>query len=816
MQSHVMYIRSREHFPGILLAAVVLLAAAILLIADAAAAWRWREQPFVGVMPLRDLTLDASQPLADDAWPVRDAGLRAGDRLIALDGVDLAGLPVGERVGAFRDVLKAHEPGDTLVVSFRRSDMDVPPAPGMACEALPGEDALLCTTDVTLATMPNIDFAGHFGLGWIAAIVVWATGAAVFIRQPTTLVVRLGAMLAAALSVALGGWFDAHTTHWMVEAWLMACSLTGALLISLGLIFPYRYAFLQRTPAWTWAPIVASLALSAAGIVIYRAEGNLSHQTVLFALSVIVVGILALAGMSQLRRVRAASPLANNQISIALLGLIPWMAAALIGFVWQVFTGHLPTALVLLNQVLPVLFPITMVYALSQSRPADADRFVTQSVLYAMVVGVLGVAYWLVVTGLSLLLGRTVLSTASSPIMIAVTVFAIAVLFMPLRQALQRLVDATYFRGRRAYQAQLEQFAREVANAVTLRDVIALVQRHLNDTLAPEHVTLFVRDVSLQAYRPEPDPATGLPLTDVMFALDGGLARALRDQAGLIYLQEGRPLPLEIVSDRAKLGVVGAPLIVRLKGQRTLNGFLAIGRRRSGAGYAQEDLRFIENLSDQIALAVERAQVVDDLERRMRVQDVLSQVSRALNFAIDFDTLLELIYAQTSRVIDAPNFYIALRNPNMDELTYVFYNEGDERILAKEGTRWRMGLDLISEIARTQQTLRTDDFVRETMTRDPNAQISNTSIKAWMGVPLLADTGTGVLGVMVAANSEPGVTFSDDQQDLFWDIANLAASAIDKLQLFNKTQQRARQLSAINEISSHLAAELGDVDRLLR
>lgn len=815
MQARVAFTRNREHLPGMMLALAVLLIAAALLIVDAAAAWRWWEQPFLGVLPLRDLTLDASQPLSDEAWPALEAGLQAGDRLIALDGVDLAALPVAERVDAFREALDARAPGDTVIVSFRRDDRGARPAPGVACDPLPGAQALACTASATLTTLPTTDLAGYFGIGWIAGIVVWGIGAALFIRQPATLMVRLGAMLAAALAVSLAGWFDTHSTHQLVEAWLLACCLEAALLIAFGLTFPYRYAFLQRTPAWTWAPVVAGLALSAVGIALYRSESSLGHETPLFALGMMLVGLLALAGMSLLRRARAASPLAHNQISIALLGLVPWLAVGLVAFGWQAVTGDLPTALVLLNQVLPVLFPLSMVYALSQSRPAEADRFVTQSVLYSLVVGVLIVAYWLVVTGLALLVGRTMLRTASSPLVIAGTVFSIAVLFMPLRQAMQRLIDATYFRGRRAYQLLLERFAREVANAVTLHDVIALVQRYLDEALAPEHVTLFVRDISLQAYRPEPDPSTGLPLTDVTFALDGGLARALRDQASLIYLQEGRPLPLDVISDRARLAVVGAPLIVRLKGQRVLNGFLAIGQRRSGAGYVQEDLRFIENLSDQIALAVERAQVVDDLERRMRVQDVLSQVSRALNFAIDFDTLLELIYAQTSRVIDAPNFYIALRNLNVDELAYVFYNEGDERVLAQEGARWRMGLDLISEIARTQQTLRTDDFVRETLARDPNAQIDNPNLKAWMGVPLLADTGTGVLGVMVAANTEPGVTFSDDQQDLFWDIANLAASAIDKLQLFNKTQQRARQLSAINEISSHLAAELGDVDRLL-
>jgi hypothetical protein len=105
---------------------------------------------------------------------------------------------------------------------------------------------------------------------------------------------------------------------------------------------------------------------------------------------------------------------------------------------------------------------------------------------------------------------------------------------------------------------------------------------------------------------------------------------------------------------------------------------------------------------DRPALAIERVQAISDLERRMRVQDVLSQVSRALNFAVDLDTLLELIYAQTRRVIDAPVFAIALRDTLSDELTYVFYNEGEDRLAEMEGRRWPLGNDLVSEVARTQ------------------------------------------------------------------------------------------------------------------
>jgi GAF domain-containing protein len=305
---------------------------------------------------------------------------------------------------------------------------------------------------------------------------------------------------------------------------------------------------------------------------------------------------------------------------------------------------------------------------------------------------------------------------------------------------------------------------------------------------------------------------TGQRLTDVVFTTHSGLVRHLNERETVLNLQEGRPLPLDVVSDRSKLAVLGAPLLIGLRGQRALNGFLAVGPRQSGMSYEHEDLRFIDSLSDQIALAVERAQAVDDLERRVRVQDVLSQVSRALNFAIDFDTLLELIYAQTLRVIDAPCSTL-LSQPATDER--MFYNEGDDRITEKEGRRWRMGRDLISEIARNQQTIRTDDYLRESLVRDPHTPPENPDLKAWMGVPLLADTGEGVLGVMVAATTDP--------RDLHRRAAGPVLgycqprrAPLTKLQLFDKTQQRARQLSRDQRDFEPAGVEMGNVDRLLR
>ncbi|MBN1680304.1 MAG: GAF domain-containing protein [Anaerolineae bacterium] len=812
-------VQNRGQIAGTVLTAAILLAAGVLLVLYTDAAFNWQEQPFLGFLPRRTLEVDTNESLVGEEWPALEAGMVAKDRLTELNGVELGDMPADKRVTELKNILTRQAEGDIVEVQFLRDTTynDSTP-PDAVCAPVPDTNTLRkCTMPITLSKMSDGDLAAYFGIGAITGGLLWLVALALFLRRAGDSLVRIVVALSATTVVFLAGSFDAVSTHRLVWVWILASCLQGGLIVMFALEFPYRFNVVQRTPIWGWAPLVAATALGSVGVMLYYAtDPNLSRGPSLLVQGALIMSLSTLAGTMAWRRTRSASPIARNQSTMLLIGTAPWLLIILIGLGWQVFTGKPQAGSLVFDQVLPVLFPLSAVYALSQFRLVDTDRVITSSVLYGTLITVLLFSYWLVVAGIGLLIGRSAANTALSPVAIALSIFIIALIFTPLRLYLHRLIDAAYFRARRAYQLYLERFAREVTNAVTLRDVLTLVHHYLDETLAPTHVIMFVRDIVTYEYAPEPDPDTGQRPTDITFGPDSGLVNYLRDRASLLYLEEGRPLPLDVVGDRSRLAVLGAPVIVRLKGQRVLSGFIAIGPRQGGTAYVHEDLRYMESLADQIALAVERAQAIDDLERRVRVQDVISQVSRALNFAIDLDVLLELIYAQTSRVINAPNFYIALRNPNTNELAYVFYNEGDERIETMEGQRWRIGRDLMSEIARTQQTIRTDDYVRETLSRDASARIDNSNLKAWMGVPLLADTGEGVLGVMVAATTEPGIVFTDDQQDLFWDISNLAASAIDKLQLFDKTQQRARQLSAINEISSQLASELGNVDRLLQ
>ncbi|MEP0764750.1 MAG: GAF domain-containing protein [Chloroflexota bacterium] len=797
------------------LAAVGLLIAGLLLLVYAASAAAWLDRPFLGAFLERDLTIGRAESLAGAAWPAVDAGLRQGDRLTALDDADLEAVPVAGRLGALYDLLAERAPGETVTVRFEREGEAVPA--GAQCDDLPTlGGARTCTLDVTLADFPAGDFAAYFAPGWVAGAILWALAALLFARRPASPLVQIVTLVVAAFAVLVAGQFAVLAAQTAAWPWLVALALSGGLLVVLALEVPYRFAAVEQMPALGVAPAVAGLAVGVASATLYGAhDAETSRLGLGLALGTHVLGGAILLAVMLWRRGRASSLAVRSQSTIlafgALMALLPlaaWLVALIV-------SGAGVPALAVLTQTLPALLPLSALFAVAQGGQLDTDRLAARAGLYAALLALLTLSYFVLVAGVAALLGRSLRDLAVSPALIVLAIFGVALAFNPLRQSMQRRIDAVYYRARSAYQPLLEEFSREVTNAVGLDQVARLLVHALDAGLAPAYAILFVRDAATGEYRPRPDPETGQRLTDVVFGAESGLVRYLRARPGLLSLEEGRPLPLEVVGSRASLAVLGAPVIVGLGGQKGLNAILAIGPRRGGAPYGYEDLRFIESLSDQVALAVERAQAVDDLERRVRVQDVLSQVSRALNFAIDLDTLLELIYAQTRRVIDAPVFAIALRDASTNTLHYVFYNEGEDRLPRLEERRWPLGPDLVSEVVRTQQPLRTDDYAGESLRRDANTPPDNPRLKAWLGVPLLADTGGGVLGVMITALTEAGVTFSDEQQDLFVDIANLAASAIDKLQLFDKMQQRARQLAAINEIANQLASEMGNVDRLL-
>ena len=784
--------------------AVITAAAAVVYLALALG---WREQPFLGVLVSRNLAVDGSYSLGDTPWPGLSAGLQRRDHIVSLNGQMLAASPdaFDEARQTFSQLLRGLGHTDQVTVGFIRQ-------PGAGpCPTPPGPDGL-CSVTYTLEPFPVVDFIGFFLAPFLTGLVCFAIGGVVlWLRpnQPTAVLVGASCML---LALVLVGLFDLNTSHALVPLWVAAAALLSAVLITLALVFPVRAALLYRRTWLAYAPLGVGLLAAAAlvGLVFAPPEAAFQVGTPAF---VLVFGAIIVFALSLLyHRRRAASLAVRDQSSTVLIGLA---LSALPVTIWaanvvsQVVDG---TALVPFNvsagTPFAILAPLSLAYAVLQYRLFDTDRVISQGITYSLMLLALVAGYFLLVFSASLLFTQGQM-VANHPLFIGLMVFLVAVLFLPVRNFLQARIDRLYYRTRINYQRYVEAFIHDIARIRDTNQVAARLGEILRQTIQPDSLFIYL----LARRQGGPFEAIGdpRPATDIHFAPDTGIITALEENNQLIHLEPGCPWPNAVRSESARLRILNARLIVGLRGSGVATGFVCIGPPRGGRGaYTYEQILFVQNLISQMSVAVERAQVIDSLERRVGELNVLTYVSQAANFKVELDDLLELISTQATRLIAATCFYIAFVEES--DLYFAFFLEGDEREREREWRRWPLGSDLFSQVVRTGQSLRLDNYAAALAQQAVSESFIGQSVRAWMGVPLA--TNTQMIGVMALGSDQPGKTYSDDELKFFSDIALLAATSIEKTRLFDETNQRARQLAALNEVSSALAGEL-NLDKLL-
>ncbi len=807
---------------GILFALAAL--SIILFAAYLALALDWRSKPFLGVTVNHQMVVNAANPNTGNIWSGLDVGLQTGDRILYLgdqimeidrDRVRTSGSEEGRY---YLDILGNYEVGSPIQVTFERpveSAADLEDLPRRIKCGPENDGKAVCTVTYILDQIPDGDFLALFFVPYISGLTVLAMGLFLLWMRPRDQHAFYAIGSSLTLALYLAGLFDVGTTHRLLPVSYISGIGLGGLAISLGLIFPNAVPFVRRRPWLRFIPLGLSAVLAAAVLLSYRSEtpeplGFASQTTGLVA----VIGLAILATLLYFyQRPRATSTMAHHQANTLFLGLMVALAPAILwgtGRFLQVMGGTSSISFSI-EAASPffVMPAVSFVYALLQYRPFDTDRALSQAITYTIMLITLIMGYTLMVAGASIITIEGV--AADSPLLIVLTIFLLSVVFIPLRTRLQRRIEAIYYRTRYNYQERLESFSQRLTSMVNKPVMIHEFRTLLGDTISPINVLVFLFDNQSQEYVAYGDPA---PETDIIFGTESGIVQLLRNRETTIYLQPGSTWPSELYVDRDRLRILQVMVLAGIPGSDQLNGFVCVGPPLSqNNAYTFEELRFINNLVGQLSVGIERAKVIESLERRVRELDVFSQVSQAVNFTIEFNDLIELISAQTLKLIPSAYFHIALYEPSTDQFYFVFYLEHDERLPEREDVKWSTGIDLYSEVIRSGTPIREDSYIRSMAQRNSPLTFENPLMRAWMGVPLMA--GTRAVGVMAIGEEDPELKYTPEQLRIFSDIATLAATALENARLFNDANVRARQLAVLNDISRQLVATEGDVERLL-
>ena len=237
-------------------------------------------------------------------------------------------------------------------------------------------------------------------------------------------------------------------------------------------------------------------------------------------------------------------------------------------------------------------------------------------------------------------------------------------------------------------------------------------------------------------------------------------------------------------------------------------GAIAVGDHE-GRAYDSDEVRLAQAFVDQAAMALEKARLFEDSERRRREAEIFAELASQITAPLDLDTILKNVCDAARELCRADLSVIATRDLG---------DSGDdgsatgrapprtpvEKIVPGEG--------LAGQVLLTGRPFRTDDYAHDSRLRnDPQPLIPVESVEAALAVPI--QTESRVEGLLVVYNRSPRPLTDRDEARL----TRLAAQtgiAIRNAQLLEAQRAYQARLEALLDVS-HELSRIQPVEELL-
>jgi sigma-B regulation protein RsbU (phosphoserine phosphatase) len=413
-------------------------------------------------------------------------------------------------------------------------------------------------------------------------------------------------------------------------------------------VFPARSPLDRRVPWLKWIALAFGVAMALTGVFYadlreagaaadlfgQRAGDNLRLSLIYLDYVFIALGLISLAGNTF---AGSSDPGLRRKSRVILWGTLIGVLPMVIERAAMDFAAYHPPFWV--NTVLIIicaLYPLSFGYAVVKHRVMDIPVLLRRSARYFLVqrgfIVLLFVAAFSAIAFFSHTLSRFFQPNASAGMMFS-AVFGIALVWAAapfVKRGTQR-IDRAFFRS--AYDARLIlQDLAEKARTVTSRGELAgLLQHHLDKALNPKNFLCYFAagDSNLAAECGNVPPGAETLSTGLMtLAL-----LTLRGKSWDVPLPgAGEPEDLAMLAP-----IVPECLVPILDHAGQLSGLLVLGQRLSEEPYSSEDKRLLDSVASQAGIAIENFGLAEKMAERMEVD---RRVARDMEIAREVQSRL--------------------------------------------------------------------------------------------------------------------------------------------------------------------------------
>ncbi len=323
-------------------------------------------------------------------------------------------------------------------------------------------------------------------------------------------------------------------------------------------------------------------------------------------------------------RVLTDNPIARNQMKLLVIGgftgiscylflyLLPsiLLNAPLISFRVVIFTG--------------TLIPLTLFLAMIRYRLLDVDWFLSRSITYTTLFALLLVSY----SGLLTLL-KPIEETSAllSQQLILIYLLIMVVVFNPLKQRMQAIVDRIFFRDLQNYQATLHDFSTKVTKVIQMPELINLIVDEMPQAFNLQRACLLILEGKKSRLYPEHLRFGRRPWST------SPLVSRLESKNNYFPCQPDSDNP-ELNNDLKELHDNGYVIVFALKSGSSLHGLLCLGSKDKGGFFATQEIHALSVLANQITISLENSLHYESLlKSKKQIQNMFGKVIQAEKMA---------------------------------------------------------------------------------------------------------------------------------------------------------------------------------------
>jgi diguanylate cyclase (GGDEF)-like protein len=201
--------------------------------------------------------------------------------------------------------------------------------------------------------------------------------------------------------------------------------------------------------------------------------------------------------------------------------------------------------------------------------------------------------------------------------------------------------------------------------------------------------------------------------------------------------------------------------------------------------FTDAEKRIISTFANFSSVAISNARFFDDRKRKIHALEALNLIGQKISSVSDLESLVEIVYAETSKIMKTEDFYLALYDKEKNEIDFIIYVEEGKRI---ERVKRKLKKGLTEYVIREKKPLLLTKNVTERAKKFGIKALGRPS-KCWLGVPIIY--GTNVLGVIGVQDYENAEVYDKEDMTVLQTIANQTAVAIENSRLYEKTMKMA-------------------------